>query len=296
MQTASAEEAAVASLLAAGREAGVLLHADLVVRDGKRGRGIFAKSPIPSGEVLVRVPISFAVTPAAVFDELIAAGRCSRLLALALTVLHGLHVAEPQPPYFRMLAASPLPAAPLLWDDAAVALLQGTSLLPGGATAADAAASARTAFETDVLPTMTAVGDYLPAAVRTQRRFAEALSWVMSRALLGRVNYEQAAPHLWPYLRADGPPTAASLLMLPVFDFLNTSSDAADLCAVLERVGDVGGAGGGAIEVRATRAMAAGDEVLLRYGQHGAAELLRTYGIVEERPSPTRRSTFCGRR
>jgi hypothetical protein len=34
-------------------------------------------------------------------------------------------------------------------------------------------------------------------------------------------------------------------------------------------------------QVRATRAIAATDEILITYGQHDAAELLRTYGISE---------------
>ena len=32
---------------------------------------------------------------------------------------------------------------------------------------------------------------------------------VISRALLGRVSYEHGAARLWPYLRADGPPTSS---------------------------------------------------------------------------------------
>ena len=37
--------------------------------------------------------------------------------------------------------------------------------------------------------------------VRTQRTFAQALAWVVSRALQGRVSYEMGVPTVWPYLR-----------------------------------------------------------------------------------------------
>ena len=115
-------------------------------------------------------------------------GRCARLLALTLTVHHELHAGPPRKPNFALLAASPLPSVPLLWSRAEVALLEGTSLLPSGATAADAEAATRTVFETDVLPLMRELGDvYMPPAVRTQQHFAESLAWVVSRALLGRL-------------------------------------------------------------------------------------------------------------
>ena len=51
--------------------------------------------------------------------------------------------------------------------------------------------------------------DYLPPAVRTQQIFSQALAWVVSRGLQGRVNYEVGVASVWPYLRADGPPERA---------------------------------------------------------------------------------------
>ena len=279
LTTAPAAYAQVDRLLAHTTAAGAIIHPSLHVRDGAdRGRGIFATAAIECGAVLLHVPQSLAVAPEPPLADLVASGRCSRLLALALTVLHELHVREPKAPFFDLLAASPLPATPSLWADDAVAELEGTSLLPVDATAADVATSARAAFDADVLPIMCAAGDaYMPERVRRQRLFAEALAWVMSRALLGRVNYEQGQPHLWPYLRPDGPPTAANLIMLPLFDLLNTSSDTADRCAALTQLEGPQPA----IEVRATRDVSAGDELLISYGQHAAAELVRTYGIAE---------------
>jgi F-type H+-transporting ATPase subunit alpha len=103
------------------------------------------------------------------------------------------------------------------------------------AAAVDAAAAA--AFEADVLPVMRAAGDhYLPPHTRVRSLFAQCLAWVTSRALFGRVNYEQGAASLWPYLRADGPPTANSLILLPLFDLLNTASAGDAICASLRRV------------------------------------------------------------
>ena len=284
--TAATSAREVDELLTYATAGGATIHAALSVRAGQeRGRGIFATEAIANNTLLLRVPLSLAVLPAkGSLADLVASGGCSRLLALALTVLHELHVKEPRAPYFDLLAASPLPSTPSLWSEEAVVAIEGTSLMPKGATASDAAAATRTAFETDVLPMMDAAGDgYMPARVRSQRLFAEALAWVMSRALLGRISYEQGEARLWPYLRADGPPTAANILMLPLFDLLNTSSHAAHRCAVLTQVGgDLP-----AIEVRATRDVAAGEEVLIPYGQHHAAELLRTYGIAEPLSSCT---------
>ena len=283
----SSTSAEVQALLAQADAAGAYVNPALKVCDGERGHGFFAAEALSEAALLLRLPLSLSVSPAEPLAALVGSGKCSRLLAVALTMLHELHVAQPRAPYFDLLAASPLPSLPSLWPDAAVAKLEGSSLLPNGATAADAAAAARATFENDVLPIMTSLGSdgfAFPPAVRTERLFAESLAWVTSRALLGRVNYEVGAAQLWPYLRVDGPPTADKLIMLPVFDLLNTSSYAAEICAVLSQT-EGGGAGGGAIEIRSTRAISAGEEILITYGSHNSAELLRTYGIVETIPN-----------
>ena len=78
-------------------------------------------------------------------------------------------------------------------------------------------------------------------------------------------------------------------MMLPVFDFLNTSSEPAAVCAALVQGDD-------ALEA-ATSDIPAGAEVLISYGSHGAAALLRTYGIVEERLFPAHLAPCsCARR
>ena len=227
---------AVSDLIAHARAAGAELHEAVVVKEGQRGRGLFAAAPIANGALLLSVPLSHAVVPAGPLADLVPT-RCSRLLALALTVLHEIHVKSPRDPFFEMLAASPLPATPSLWTHDAIAELEGTSLLPNGADAAAVDAAAAAAFEADVLPVMRAAGDdYLPPHTRVRSLFAQCLAWVTSRALFGRVNYEQGAASLWPYLRADGPPTANSLILLPLFDLLNTASAGDAICASLRRV------------------------------------------------------------
>ncbi|KOO24456.1 hypothetical protein Ctob_003206, partial [Chrysochromulina tobinii] len=239
---------AVRDLIAHARAAGAELHEAVVVKEGQRGRGLFAAAPIANGALLLSVPLSHAVVPAGPLADLVPT-RCSRLLALALTVLHEIHVKSPRDPFFEMLAVSPLPATPSLWTHDAIAELEGTA----------------------------AGDDYLPPHTRVRSLFAQCLAWVTSRALFGRVNYEQGAASLWPYLRADGPPTANSLILLPLFDLLNTASAGDAICASLRRVDSPTAV----VEVRATRAIAATDEILITYGQHDAAELLRTYGISE---------------
>jgi len=78
----------------------------------------------------------------------------------------------------------------------------GTDLLPSTKTPAEAIDASRTTFEEDVLPIMETVGEeYLPKAVRTQALFGAALAWVTSRALQGRLSFEQGAASLWPYLK-----------------------------------------------------------------------------------------------
>ena len=77
------------------------------------------------------------------------------------------------------------------------------------------------------------------------------LAWVVSRALLGRVSYEHGAAGLWPYLGADAPSALSrhgdGLFLLPLFDMINHSSDAAARSTVLRHLGTGGGSarGGG---------------------------------------------------
>ena len=66
------------------------------------------------------------------------------------------------------------------------------------------------------------------------------LAWVVSRALLGRVSYEHGAAGLWPYLGADAPSALSrhgdGLFLLPLFDMINHSSDAAARSTVLRHL------------------------------------------------------------
>jgi hypothetical protein len=78
---------AVSDLIAHARAAGAELHEAVVVKEGQRGRGLFAAAPIANGALLLSVPLSHAVVPAGPLADLVPT-RCSRLLALALTVLH----------------------------------------------------------------------------------------------------------------------------------------------------------------------------------------------------------------
>ena len=142
------------------------------------------------------IPDALAIRPLEPLLQLVASGKCSRLLALVLTVAHGIHCGEH--PFFALLARSPPPDCPLLWEEPQLRHLEGTSLLQradgSGGTASEAAASARAVFETIVLPLMEQIGEsLLPAPVRTQRAFATALAWVASRAVLGRVSYSTVA-------------------------------------------------------------------------------------------------------
>ena len=113
-------------------------------------------------------------------------GQCSNLLALALTVVHELHVARPRSPYFEFLKATPLPSLPLLWEEADLRWLACSSLLPPGLTVSTAsvaaAAAATRAFEDDVLPLMNLAGeDYLPMVHQLESNWMGASSgrvWV----------------------------------------------------------------------------------------------------------------------
>ena len=281
------------ALLAWARERGARWSDKLEIRNGARGRGVFTKTPIPVGELLLSLPATLAVRPVGKLADMVQLGQCSSLLALALTVLHELHVASPRSEFFEDLACMSLPSIPLLtWAPGDLSQLSGTSLLPAGVELEGVHGAADASFREDVLPIMMAVGeDYLPAACREPRVFSEALALVVSRALQGRVSYEQHS--LWPYLRADGPPSAArggsGPFMLPLVDLLNHTSEPAARGTILAAAahGAAGGAPADAAsvgdgwEMRAERPLEAGEEVLHSYGAHGAAELLRTYGFVE---------------
>ena len=312
-QPAGVTEQQISALLAWGRARGVFVHPSISVAHGAaRGRGYFATAKIRRNESLIRLSrAQIGIQPTPALQALVKERVCSRIVALTLTLMDELHHAASASasdtascaggmcedsgpvahPYFGLLAASAPPDCPLLWKASQLAHLEGTSLMPCGAKAAAAAAAARASYEADVLPIIARVttdaraakegggGSFLPPEACSFEKFASALAWVMSRAALGRVSYEHGKAALLPYLRPDGPPTADHIMMLPVFDFLNTSSEPAAVCAALVQGDD-------ALEVKATRDIPAGAEVLISYGSHGAAELLRTYGIVEERPSP----------
>ena len=87
------------------------------MRDGERGRGVFATAPIKEGELLLRLPASLIIQPSGPIAKLVANGECSKLLGLALTHMHESRVAEPRAPYFADLASQPPPNVPLRWKE-----------------------------------------------------------------------------------------------------------------------------------------------------------------------------------
>ena len=97
----------------------------------------FAKQAIAHNDLLLRLPLSMMIHPPDKLAEMVASGETSKILALALTVVHGLHVSSPRTKFFDLLAASPPPDLPMLWDSASLEHLSGTSLLPPDVRAAD---------------------------------------------------------------------------------------------------------------------------------------------------------------
>lgn len=262
-------DARVAQLVDWAKERGAAWSDSLEVKDGPvHGRGVFcAGSPIKKGELLLRLPHALAVGPMPPVAALVESGECSRLLAMVLTVVHGLHSVSQ--PYFEDLAASALPGIPGLWSVAERAHLAGTAL---NAAAAEDSASV---FKRDVLPVMERLGlEVFPPAARTLAAFEAALSWVSSRLFRGLVSYQVG--HLLPYLKADGPPSPEDgPYMLPLSDLVNHTSDPSQLTTLLAKVE-------GGFEMRALRDLKPGDEVLHSYGIHDGAELVRTYGFCDD--------------
>ena len=285
---AQAQSSSWSAVLEWARGLGAQWHAALEVRDGPRGRGVFATAPIEPGETLLRCPPELVLKPAAGrLAEMCARGECSRTLALALTVLHELHVASPRAPFFELLAATPPPDVPLLWEEADLERLGGSSLLPPGVTVASVSEAATAAFNEDVRPIADALGpSYMPPSVCTQRNLAVALAWVVSRSLRGRVSYELGA--LWPYLRTDGPPGDSELIMLPLFDMLNHSVDVGRTTCTTLRAARPADASttpdtdSTAMEMVAERPLRVGEEAVHCYGRKQSAEMLRSYGFIEE--------------
>ena len=268
----------------------------LICREGSRGRGVFATEVVPKGTLLMRLPFELAVRPNGLLAERVEQGKCSSLLALALTAYHEAYVAQPRSPFFDVFVSTPPPRLPMLWSEAELALLPGTSLLPADSSLrpSDLQQAARSAFANDVLPEMEALGDdYIPLELRCIDKFMPHLALVVSRTLQGRVSYEHGAASLWPCLAADGPSTSTRQggpgpFLLPIFELLNHSSDPDACCTRLTRVdGDaVDGSTSDVFEIRAERTIRAGEEILHSYGRHGSAELLRTYGFIEAGGSP----------
>ena len=255
----------------------------LTISSGSRGRGVFASQDIPSSTLLLKLPFALAVRPHSCLKELVSDNKCSALLALILTVLRELFVNPTPSPSFTDLKNSKTPSIPSSWSTKKLADICGTSLLPTPLTVNDVVKTRAAAFETDVLPLLPLLEEhYIPAIHLTLPNFQTALSWVVSRALQGRLNYELNTGNLWPYLGTDGPPTATTrhgengMFLLPLFDLINHSTDAKERCTTLSVCED-----GSGWEMHTHRAVRKGEEILQGYGQHGGAELLRNYGFVE---------------
>lgn len=199
----------------------------------------------------------------------------SNLLRLTLTILHELYVQKSKSrwwPYLKMLEDTVDVDLPLRWSAEERAALRGTAVMLDGEEDASAA------FTNLVAPLIELSDDFWPSDMCNEAAFFRCLSWVMSRGVWGGLAFPVNGGFI-PSLEAGIGGTEKGPFLLPVFDLVNHSSWSEEGSVDLRFEN-------GAFIVRALRDLKAGEEILHSYGEHGGAELLRTYGFVEAGPRP----------
>jgi hypothetical protein len=233
-------------------------------------RGLFATKDFPANAMLLFVPADLHIR-APSRDSFRVDREDDRL---ALDLLNKIHMkrGELRPGHTRMWAKwiASLPATyttPLHWSDATVALLGDTELV-----STIQRQRARLERRYDDLrshisnhgygpgPGVNSWGETLGDALLTFANYRWAYATIRSRAA---------------YLGEEG----AAQAIVPVGDLFNHSTDAPNVAAAYALPAR-------AYVYTATQPIAAGDELLVSYGAHDNATLLKHYGFVPRGPNP----------
>ena len=233
-------------------------------------RGLFATEDVPADATLLSVPVDLHIR-APSRDSFRVDREDDRL---ALDLLNKIHMkrGELRPGHTRMWAKwiASLPAkytTPLHWSDATVALLGDSELV-----STIQRQRARLERRYDDLRSHISNHGYGPGPGVN--------SWgeTLGDALLNFANYRWAYATIRSraaYLGEEG----ARQTIVPVGDLFNHSTTAPNVAAAYD-------AAARAYVYTATQPIAAGDELLVSYGAHDNATLLKHYGFVPRGPNP----------
>ncbi|CAK9043340.1 unnamed protein product [Durusdinium trenchii] len=286
------------ALLSWGLENSAFVHdgIDLFARSDRAARGLRTRRPLQAKEVLLRIPGHMSVqshlslmpdSPLSEFWRRRCAAPVSNVLRLTLTLIHELHVQKSESrwwPYLSFLQSSVEVDLPIWWPESDLQGLKGTALWLSAKPR-----EVSEVFEEVAKPVMAQEVSLWPPQVQQLPLFLQALSWVMSRGFCGALSFDlQGAviPELSVWDAASSgsscssaSPTITGPFLLPLFDLINHSSWPEERCVELEMEGED-------FVVRASKEVAADSELFKSYGDHSDAELLRTYGFVEQGRNP----------
>eukprot|EP00887_Chlorella_sp_A99_P006062 scaffold22.g6062.t1 len=249
-----------------------------------RGRALVAAQPIRAGEALLRVPPHLLLTPAAAAAGPGAAAAAAAaaggalpdwtLLALWLAEARAAGGAHAWAPYLAALPEDP--GSVLSWSDAQVAGLHGSHLhtLAAGIRAAAAATRREARAALAAAAAAAAAGGSAPPPPPPSD---EQLDWALGILLtrLVRLGAGAAAPGGGGGSNEHGRSSGAALeveALVPLADFANH-----DCAAACHLAWD---AAAGGVVLRPDRGYAAGEEVVISYGERTSGELLLSYGFV----------------
>ena len=264
-------------------------HEHLEVACQNTGNGIFAKQNIGAGERLFVFPFSEAIKPHGKIMEFVQKGMCSPIIGLVLTAMHELFVQKDKAPYWKYLLSLTPPNIGHCWNEEEKMFLQGTSLMVNKSTVG--LLNLEYIYGNDVVKLLQELGTQLfPKDAISKDNFFTAFAWVLSRATqeiscsdtsksndfelennVGAVRID----HFGNNKKTSWPSTCA---LIPIFDLINHTSDLQLRNAILvNKLRE-----NNSFEVYAQSEIKKGEEVLLSYGEHSSAHLIRQYGFYEK--------------
>ncbi|KAK9818347.1 hypothetical protein WJX72_011060 [[Myrmecia] bisecta] len=267
-------------------EHGGRVHPDLSLFDSSGDgddRGVFAKANIPKGQLLVSCPSTLSLrvptgehwadgednnmTSPAVQHLVSLQPRLSPFISTVMALLYELGQGS-KSAYADYLSTMPSDHSCLLrWTAEQRAELAGTTIEDNGH-------SVEALFEASVLPSLQARPDLWPAEQITYAAFQQAASLVQSRAFhMQQENWLTGQTQ-----------EGEELYMLPAIDMLNHSTQPERRSTVLRKL-KAAGTTVGTFVMEAERDIGAGEQVLHTYGTLSDAQLLQTYGFVEQHPA-----------
>jgi len=289
--SASASASASAASTHDALAAWVMRHggdvAGVVVRDGDRGRGLFAARDVAAGDVVMSVPLAAALNDGVAAPPYDGA-PWSVTLAAAILAERRIGDASRWAPYVRSLPTDVVGFAndEGLFDDASCGASSSSSSSSSQLAAEARALASHDAAAADELDRYRSLLTRSHAALTSAGRapapptFAE-WRWAMSMVHSRTFRLEEPAAGVAGF--------ETRRVMVPYVDLLNHDSRANVWQCEWDCEWDLGG-GGGTFVVTATRDVRAGEEVLVSYGERCDRHFFLFFGFL---PAPNPHNTVA---